>query len=370
MATFRLKDYFFKISQTATKRGSRFRTGDKPTQSIFEDWIKSSVFKTEADDRALEDSGAFDADRNGHVVAATDIQAKANVSKATNRTIVAQPSQLPTVTTDSELTISGNDVIHSGDALLVETNGTTRNIFNVSLSSSFSTFLNELKDFASSIWIVAQKNTTDIVNLTGTVSQNTIDIATLSPGGIPSVVPIGAVSMWLSDSALPVGYLTLDGSEVDQVTYAALFGLMGSKYNNGIVTPGSFRLPNMSNRVPRGFEVGGTITNQNTTQVLGGTHGEDAVFLSANNIPPHTHSPGDLVSNADSHTHPTNSSGITYSQDGFLFGGRSAAVTTGEVTDRVNGTGDRGNTGVNQTSGTSLEIIPQVFLTNFIMKAL
>ena len=58
MGTKRLKNYFFQITETAVRRGWRFRIGDRPNQAIHEDLIESSVFSSEIGDRAKEDTGA------------------------------------------------------------------------------------------------------------------------------------------------------------------------------------------------------------------------------------------------------------------------------------------------------------------------
>lgn len=381
MATKRLKNYFFKITQTALKRGVRFRTGDKPEQKTFEDLIESSIFSTESKDRAKEDTGGFNSDTNGHVVAATDAQAKANQAKPTDRTLAVQPSQLPTVDSSDTLEVTSNNVSYNDIPLEVEITESTRNQFNLKLRDSFKTFIVGLVAFIDSIWVQVNINTSNITNLTGSVSQNTSDILALSPGGIPSVVPIGSVSMWLSDSALPVGYLSLDGAEVEQSAYASLFGLLGAKYNDGSESPGYFRLPNMSNRSPRGFEENSTITRLNTPQVLGGTHGSDGIYLESDNLPAHTHyvdlTTIDNIGVDGAHGHTWSDSAYSKSShkvDGDDSGGTNSADDSGTASINPNSGQHNhritGDTSPNTTTGKALEIIPSVMLTKFIIKAL
>ena len=377
MATKRLKNYFFKITQTALKRGVRFRTGDKPAQTTFEDLVESSIFSTESKDRAKEDTGGFNSDTNGHVVAATDVQAKANQAKPTDRTLVVQPSQLPTVESSSDLTITSNNLPHAGDALETVVGGTTNNIFNLSLSDSFKAFMIGLVSFIDTMKITADALASTVSGINGRVAANEQIIGTLTGGTFTGVVPIGSVSMWLSDTAIPATYVELNGDEVDQTTYSALFALLGSKYNEGNESPGNFRLPNMSNRSPRGYEEDSSITRLNTPQVLGAKHGLDGVYLETDNIPAHTHFAGGLKANL-----PDPEAG-EYGLIRRTLPGNGGTIS-GNGLDSI-GSGDEpdllprplgalipveGETSPSISAGTALEIIPSVMLTKFIMKAL
>ena len=93
MATTRLKEWF--LTKTSGKK--RFVNGDKPDFSTFSDLFKSQLFRANTGDRAKEDDGTSLQDITGHVVASTDVQVKAKTAKATDRTRIVQPSQLPAV---------------------------------------------------------------------------------------------------------------------------------------------------------------------------------------------------------------------------------------------------------------------------------
>lgn len=148
MATYRLKEWFLTTTGTANKAGTRFKDGDKPNESAFADWFKSSLFKSEPDDRAKEDvAGTTLADINGHVVAATDAQAKANQAKKEDRTVVAQASQLPSVGSTDTLTITSDQGLDYNDQPLnvyKDDSVSTRSNYLIKFKDSFSTFLSTL----------------------------------------------------------------------------------------------------------------------------------------------------------------------------------------------------------------------------------
>lgn len=74
-------------------------------------------------------------------------------------------------------------------------------------------------------------------------------------GNFQHLVPTGAV-FWFAASSAPSGYLTLDGSEVSQTTYADLFAVCGTTFNDGNEAAGNFRLPNLLNRHIQGYDSG------------------------------------------------------------------------------------------------------------------
>lgn len=79
-------------------------------------------------------------------------------------------------------------------------------------------------------------------------------------------VPSGVISAYAGTTA-PTGYLLCDGSEVSQVTYAALYAVCGTAYNTGGEAVGNFRLPDLRQRFPFGKAAAGT------GSTLGGTGG-------------------------------------------------------------------------------------------------
>lgn len=140
MATFRLRDWFFQITQTATQRGTRFRNGDRPPQATFEDLFKSVVFRTEATYRAKEDTGSFSADNNGHVTVATGDQVKSYTAQPVDRTLSVGPDQVTEVVTGQEQTIG--DFTGQLASVVKDTSNKRRNVFQVLFGTGFVGFFN------------------------------------------------------------------------------------------------------------------------------------------------------------------------------------------------------------------------------------
>jgi len=314
MGNLRSKSWFFTITETATKRGTRFRNGDRPTQSTFDDLITSSVFKSDVNDRAKEDTGSFNPETTGHVVMATDSQAKSNYPKPENRTLAVQPSQLPTIdSTDTITTTSSESTLALTDESIFniqqDDDVTTRNSNLINLTDSVKTLFQSIITYAengiNNLNTLTTTHTSSIAQNEQNITLNTQAIAALSPGGVPSIVPVGAVFQWMAQT-VPTGYLVLDGSEVSQTTYPLLFAVLGTTYNNGTETSGKFRLPNMKNYSPRGFATEESIVDTTTTttqQVFGKTYGKDAWNLDANTLPYHTHSFSATTDEKGEHRH-------------------------------------------------------------------
>ena len=119
MATSRLKNWFTQVTATASALGSRFRTGDKPTQSTFEDLLASIPFKKEALDKAKEGSTTAELSTVvGLVQAATDEQVASRQAPLADRTLVVQPHQIPLPVSASAtqvyVAVEGNDTTGTG----------------------------------------------------------------------------------------------------------------------------------------------------------------------------------------------------------------------------------------------------------------
>lgn len=74
-------------------------------------------------------------------------------------------------------------------------------------------------------------------------------------GGL-NLVPIGATQAWLTDTP-PTGWLLLDGSQKNRVTYKSLFELWGTTYGAGDGST-TFTLPDMRGRFFLGKAAAGT----------------------------------------------------------------------------------------------------------------
>jgi len=139
MATFRLIDWFFKITETATSRGTRFRNGDRPPQATFEDLFHSQVFRTEVAHRAKDDTGNFDASTNGHVVMATGDQVKAYTAQPVDRTLAVGADQVTEVVNPSAQEIGD----FNGPVTTVQKKASDRrNIFSVIFSGEYTNWFN------------------------------------------------------------------------------------------------------------------------------------------------------------------------------------------------------------------------------------
>lgn len=94
--------------------------------------------------------------------------------------------------------------------------------------------------------------------------RNGVEVRTIEDYSVPTVpaapvaasVPTGSIVAY-GGSAAPTGYLLCDGSPVSRVTYATLFGILGTAYGpgNGATT---FNLPNLQQRFPLGKATSGT----------------------------------------------------------------------------------------------------------------
>jgi hypothetical protein len=283
MATYRLKEWFLTITGTANKAGTRFKDGDKPNESTFSDWFKSSLFKSEPDDRAKEDvAGTTLADINGHVVAATDAQAKANQAKKEDRTVVAQASQLPSVDSTETLTVTSDQGLDYDDQPLnvyKDDSVSTRSHYLIKLRGSFSTWLTSLASSIDSLFVrvvsveaIAGGNTTKI-------AINTAAIEGLTGNNIGNQVPIGGTMQWFNDTSYPTDYLPLTGQEFDIVDYPLLYAVIGTKYDEGVIA-GKFRLPNLQKTYLAGRAVASDI---------GTTTGANIINLDIQQIPNHRH---------------------------------------------------------------------------------
>ena len=117
----------------------------------------------------------------------------------------------------------------------------------------------------------AQMNTGTMIcntlsNTTFTGSNATIsalDVSTIngSPYPLPGLNPVGAITIWAGGSDdggvqnfnVPAGWLVCNGSELNKLEYANLFGVIGQKYAmNKPLTGLNFYLPDLTFAVPMG----------------------------------------------------------------------------------------------------------------------
>lgn len=147
-------------------------------------------------------------------------------------------------------------------------------------------------------------------------------------------VPSGSI-MDFAGATLPIGWLFCNGNAVSRVTYAGLYGAIGTTYGKGDGST-TFNLPNCMGRVRVGAGAGAGLSNR----VLAAIGGEELHVLSVNEMASHTHTIPD-----PGHVHQT-----IFSQIGLMTGGQGGALS-GPGTQAGVGTNKAG-TGITGTDGT------------------
>jgi microcystin-dependent protein len=214
--------------------------------------------------------------------------------------------------------------------------------------------------------------------LTGTTAQfnaalSDADFATTAL--LEARVPVGAVNMWVTDTA-PSGWLICDGSEKAIADYSALASVIGTNY--GTQTNGSggsgtthFRLPDLRGRVPMGAGTGRNVAgdaNLPTARTLGAKVSDaQTVTLTEAQMPIHTH-----IQNSHNHTQDPHDHSFTFSN---TVGGTLNAVTLGNVLSaggavNANTATNQAQTATNQNagSGQAHENTQPSTVINFIIK--
>lgn len=285
----RLRSWFFTSTATSTKRGSRFKNGDRPTESTFKDFSDSVLHKSEISDRAKEEDSQISlAETNGHVVAANDGQAKAYLDKVIDRTYSVQPNQLPEVIDNGSSNYNFNDNTYlnnySGKDIEVildssSPNQAKRNVFTVRFLSAFRTWLvDQFKALQSNLKSVTQTVSTHNTE----IASIKVTLATVSGGiiDITEISPIGSVQSYVGAADPNAKWFIMDGRSLLQASYPSLYALIGTTYGAGDSPGTTFNIPNMTGKGVKG--VSGSYP-------LGSNGGSDTLTLAADQIPPHSH---------------------------------------------------------------------------------
>lgn len=307
----RLKSWFFQITSVTrddgTVGGIRFRKKDKPTTGTMQDLTDSSAFPTESGDRAkLYNGDSIElGTEQGLVVLATDAQAKSNQSQLTDRSLVAQPHQLPTIQTIDR---PGADVFKDMPLQSIESvadpSTTTRNnyltriapdwlvwlmsvVFKQGGSASYVPIKNSSTNYDWS-WGDLSQNSTFINNLTSntqfaTALQTTItNLLSTNPTVIIDGLPVGSVMSMGVTGSLGSKWLLCDGSAVSRTTYPELFAALnalGLPFGNGNGST-TFNIPDLREK-----NISGTGLSYN----LGNSGGNNSITLNTNQLPSHNH---------------------------------------------------------------------------------
>lgn len=287
----KLKNWFFEATKTAVKRGTRFLTGDRPEEQTFRNLLDSAVIKAEQDDRAKEDdSSAALSGLTGHVVASTDEQAKAKQTKKTDRTLVTQPSQLPEVIEDTEVTLQEDVDIYTGKILDVVDDPTvlTRSSYKITMQAAFITWFNAQLAKITALTTSNDSLTNQVEANTIQVGKNTSDIFSLSSGTLQGGVPLGTV-VPTAATAAPAGWRMLDTDvEVDNVEYATLLSIVttygaGNAPGTTLIWKSAFNGAVLGNASGTSDGAGALRTSDGSTVIT------DKDTLSKNQIPDHIH---------------------------------------------------------------------------------
>lgn len=230
------------------------------------------------------------------------------------------------------------------------------------------------------------------VNTTKLDADNIQD-ASISPDHLDAdaqarFVPVGVVLPYAGSSA-PSGFLLCYGQAVSQSTYADLFAIIGTTYDEmwGASAPsaGTFRIPDYRGAGLFGKDnMGGSAANRITDAavsidgtVLGDTGGAQTVTLVEANLAAHTHGITD-----GGHTHNTVKIGAaalsTLSGSETVGASGTQLVNDNDyVLQGISGTADAGptsssTTGISATnstgSGTAVNKMPPTAICNFIIK--
>lgn len=119
---------------------------------------------------------------------------------------------------------------------------------------------------------------------------------------IPGGTPPGAMVMWFTATP-PTGWLECNGASLDRAVYAALFGVLGTKY--GFADGAHFNLPDMRGYFPRGWSNGSGIDPDAATRTDrgDGTVGDNVGTKQVDEYESHTHNGYGTNNFTDSGTH-------------------------------------------------------------------
>lgn len=142
----------------------------------------------------------------------------------------------------------------------------------------------------------------------------------------------------------PTGYLLCSGAAISRITYATLFGVIGTTYGSGDGST-TFNIPDLQAYFPVGFKSGDA--NFGT---LGGSGGSKTFTLATTNLPAHNHSvtdPGHTHTiSQTAHSHTITDPGHTHTVPNYNSNGstniRSGGTNQAQVADATNSA----NTGV------------------------
>ena len=160
---------------------------------------------------------------------------------------------------------------------------------------------------------------------------------------------IGTIKLHPSNS-IPSGWLICDGAAISRVTYAPLFGVVGTTFGVGDGST-TFNIPNLKGRFVVGRDSG-----QVEFDTMGETGGAKTVTLTTTELPAHSHTVGTLANAAESaHTHSVSATtgGISASHTHQV--GRDFDGAAGSARFTVHSAGTSGAGGLSPTDFPSVD---------------
>jgi len=197
-----LKSWFFEVTRTATKKGTRFLRLDRPTEDTYRTLIDSVPFFLETEDRAKDN-------QQGLVHAATNAEAKSyDASEIAQKTKAVQPHQLPEVANVSEsFIINGQSFDGASINVSIDASETRRNRFLISISNAFISFLNSiitgLQSLIDSLQTIVASLQTDVANLQSDVSNLQTDVSNLQTDVADLQIDVNNAQL-VADNALSI----------------------------------------------------------------------------------------------------------------------------------------------------------------------
>lgn len=258
----------------ATTDISRLRNFDKPNQQTFENLIASTTFSTESNDRAKISTGATLGSEQGLVVLTSDIQAKANQTQLTDRSLVVQPSQLPTNSTINQTV--GDFTSDSPLNITIDGTISTRNNFIISLKSTFITFLNKyFPSFTNSTGLFMRSNGTNIIF--DTIVSNDLPVIPITKGGTGQITASLAINTLMPTQTGNSGdILTTNGTTISWSNPSTTIGVLpitnGGTGQTTANTALNALLPSQTTNTGKVLQTDGTNSSWiNTSSIVGGT---------------------------------------------------------------------------------------------------
>lgn len=147
------------------------------------------------------------------------------------------------------------------------------------------------------------------------------------------VVPVGLISPYAGSSA-PTYWVLCDGRTLSQTTYSALYSILGSTYNTGGESGGTFRIPDLRGRIPVGLDnmsgVMGAANVISSLTALGTKGGETNHVLTQAELPAHTHSLSPNIPFTSTYSSTASNTNAANASTGFV-NNTSYASATGSI---------------------------------------